>query len=172
MSLLELDLGMRSVIAADCILPWVKLAVAGADGSTTALAFRPEEDSALATEDDGTVTPAGTAGDAAGADETADVFDCTVRSGTNDAIEYRKYHAPPAAAAIKPAATPIQIPLPPPLRLLTSGALSLSSEFPNNGVAGVYFGVPLTLFAGAAAFCEEAASGAAGGCHSSNWLSG
>ena len=142
----------------------------------TPLAFVWEEDSALATGDDEAVTAealtAGAAGDATGAERAGDAFDCTVLcAGTNDASESRKYHAPPATAAIKPAATPIQIPLPPPLRLLTSGALSLRSEFPNNGVAGVYFGVLVTLFIGAAAFSGEAGSGDAGGCHCSNWLS-
>ncbi len=153
--------------------------VAGAGVSATAfmaLAFVPEEDSGVARDEDEDVIPealtAGAAGDAAGAERLGDVLDCNVLcAGANDASESRKYHAPPAAAAIKPAATPIQIPLPLPLRLLTSGALSPKSEFPNNGVADAYFGVPLTLFAGTPAFCEEAASGAAGGCHCSNWLS-
>ena len=108
------------------------MVVASAGVSATAfmaLAFVPEEDSGVATEGDEGVTAeatAGAAGDAAGADGIVD--DCAVLcAGTNDASESRKYHAPPATAAIKPAATPIQIPLPLPLRLLTSGPLSPKS---------------------------------------------
>jgi hypothetical protein len=111
--------------------------------------------------------------DAGGVEEAGNVFDCDALCvGTKDAKESRKYHAPEAAAAIRPAAIPIQIPLPLPLGLVRPGVVPPRSEFPNNGVAGVYFGVLATLFAGAVAcLCEETGSVTVGAaCRSANWL--
>src|ERR1700730_11569242 len=178
-SLSEFALGMRSVIAAACTLPWVgEETGANVSGSAFAeLAFVAEEDVAAAVGVNAGVASepvsVGAPGcDAGGVEDARDVFEADVLcAGAKNPNEPRKYHAPLPAAITRPAAIAIHTPLLLPCGLITSGVLSSRREFPNRGAAGVCFGGLVGCFVGAGVcFCGETDSGTGGFCHCSNSL--
>jgi hypothetical protein len=180
-SLLEPDFGMRSVIAAACILPWAAEEAGACDTAPAEFVFVTDEDvSGVATVNERVTSAAEFAGGAVGseagrAEETGDVFDPDEEcAGTS---ESQKYHVPMAAAAMRPAAIAIQIPLLLPRDLVSPGVLSLSSELPNSGAtgacfdaAGAFFPVRFRFFA-VTCFGADADSGVSVACRSSSLAS-
>src|SRR5260370_3132765 len=83
----------------------------------------------------------------AGWEEAGAVFDAVaVCAGASDASDSRKYHAPLAAATIRPAAMAIQIPLPLPRGVAAGGALSPRRELPHSGDDFVRLLAPASFF--------------------------
>src|SRR5216684_3622537 len=169
---------MRSVIAVACTLPWAGEGT-GAGASDIALAefaFLPAEGASGVASgvNEGVTSAAEFAGGALGSEaerpvEAGDAFDPDVEcASASDASESRKYHAPLAAATIRPAAIAIQIPLPLRRGLVSSGVPAPKRELPNSGAARVCFDVVAAFFAATGTgFAAEADSGACGACHSS-----
>ena len=175
-SFFEPDFEIRSVIAAVCILPWANEEV-GAGTSTVAppeFAFPPCEAASGPSigVDEGVAPAADCVFDAGGSKDELAVDACAAVDAGEDctgAHESRKYHAPLAAATIRPAATAIQIPLPLLRAPVNVVALSPNRVLPNTGVARACFDVRAVFFAATGAcFAAEANSGACGACHSSN----
>jgi hypothetical protein len=180
-SLLAPEFATRAVIAAVCTLPWAgEETGAGASAISLAeFAFLPAEGvSALSIGvNEGVTSAAELVAGALGSEtelvvEAGDAFDPDKEcADASDASESRKYHAPLAAATIKPAAIAIQIPLSLLRGLVNCGVLVPKRELPNSGAACGCFDVLPAFFAAAvpcfAAETDSGACGACGACHSS-----